>query len=107
MHVLIACRKKEHGRNHECGRREHEHRASCLCGSTVKVLTLALEATEEHGGTKHEQEITDDGAGDGSFCDFDEACMNGKDRNDEFGRIPEGSVQEAANSGIGAQCEVL
>jgi hypothetical protein len=65
----------------------------------LKALLAETQASNEHGETCDQEEIREDGAGDTGFDDVNQAGMERRQRNDEFGAIAKGGCEDGTNGG--------
>src|SRR2546427_366295 len=95
------------GGHHETDDRDDEHRDLNPGRLPGEVLRLVLHAPREHAQPEDQQKVPDDRAGERCLDDFRQTARQRKDRDDEFGRVPECRVQEAADAGTGVFAEFL
>jgi hypothetical protein len=82
----------------EAGRGQGEEGRVHGGGRAIERLGLALQPTREDGHAQHEEHVPDDRAGEGRLHDVVEAALERGERDDQLGRVPEGGVQETADS---------
>src|SRR3989442_1732502 len=95
------------GGHHEADDRDDEHRDLDPGRLPGEMLHLVLHAAREHAQPEDQKQVPDDRAGERRLHDLRQTARQGKDRDDEFGRVPERRVQEAADSGTGVFSEFL
>ena len=78
-------------------RREREHRRLRARAGRVVVLLGTAQASGQHGGPEHQQNVPDDGSDDRRLYDVVEPRAQGGERDDEFGGIAEGRVEQPAD----------
>ena len=94
-------------RKDQCDRRKREHRRLGTRSGRIEVLLGTAQSSGQHGGAEHQQDISDDGAGDRRLHHVVQPGTQRGERNDELGGIAERRVQEPANAFAHALRELL
>ena len=95
-------RGAEHGRDGD-----GEQPRVRLRGAQAEGLLLAPPATDHHGAAGDQQEIAEDGSGDGRLHHRVQTLRERDDGEDQLRRVPEGGVQQAAPRGPEADGEAF
>ena len=99
---IVICRGED-----ERNGGEEEHGRLILGGHAVKGLRLVPDAAHEHGKAADEQDVANNGSGEGGFDNVVKAAAEGCDGNDHLGGITEGGVEEAADGFSGVMGEIF
>ena len=65
--------------------------------SAVEILGLVFQAAGQDAGPEHQQDIADDRAGQRCLDHIDQASLQGNEPDDQFRRVAEGGVEQAAD----------
>ena len=86
----------EDRRNNEGDGGERERDAGGARPGLVEALFLVLRSAQQDGETEHEQDVSNDRAGDRRLDHADVALVKRDAGDDQLGRVPEGGVQQSA-----------
>src|SRR5579885_610149 len=67
-------------------------------GGAVEDLAWMAHAAAQHGQPQHQQDVADDGTGDGGLDHVMQSRLERDDGDDEFGGVAEGGVQKPAQA---------
>ena len=73
----------------------------------MEFLRGASEAADKKGRTENQQQISDDAAGDRGFDEFDVSAVERDDGDNQFRRVAERGVEEAAEARAGPMRQFL
>ena len=91
----------EKGRDEHGQYRQNEQDGIAAGILAVEGLAPVSDAADDKGKAHHQEQVAQDGARNGGFHQFKQAGPDGGDRNDEFGRIAEGGVEQSADTRAG------
>src|SRR6185436_20967573 len=94
-------------RQEESDRGQGQHGRLRAGSRWIEALLRVAQAAGEHGGAQYEQDIADDGAGDRGLHHIVQSRAQSGERDDQFGRVAEGRVQQAAHAFAGTLRELL
>ncbi len=67
----------------------------------VEGLAPVFDAADDKGKTHHQEQVAQDGTRDGSFDQLKQPGPDGGDRNDKFGGVAEGGVEQSTDARTG------
>ena len=102
----VASQLQDRGQR-ERRHREQQHPGLRLGGGAIEGLACALPASGEHGRAEHQEGVAHDRAHQRRLDDLLQSVAQREDGDDQLGRVTERDVDQAADAGSRAGCELL